>query len=258
MSDIERRGGAFRRGHLSMIAGISNSGKSAFAQAIGIETPARTLYFAADQDEWTTSTRMSANVTGTPVNDVAAALAEGGDAGRFYEEQMDADGIRYCFDSNPSLEDIGLEIDAWVDTWDEYPDFILIDNLVNIEASGEHQDDMFIMSELHGLARRTKAHVCVLAHMKEGGVKDPAMPAPKKDLYNQTQRYPDLILSVALDPESDTFRVAIVKTREGRADPQAKAPVQLGSDFSTCRFFSSPRKSWATTPTNGWGYGGEQ
>ena len=115
------------------------------------------------------------------------------------------------------------------------------------QAQFGDQDDMFIMSELHGLARRTGAHVCVLAHMKEGGIKDPKMPPPKKDLYNQTQRYPDLIFSIALDSETGDFRVAIVKTREGRADPQATNAVVLGSDFTRCQFFGSPRR------TSSWG-----
>lgn len=254
LSEVERRGGRMRRGHLSMIAGISNSGKSAFAEWLAAETNVPTLYFSADQDAWTSITRLGGILTGQTINAVAAAIAEDGPAAEYYNDQLDESSLHFVFDSNPSLADIAAELDAYVDTWDEWPELIVIDNLVNIEASGEHQDDMFIMSELHGLARRTGAHVCVLAHMKEGGIKDPKMPPPKKDLYNQTQRYPDLIFSIALDSETGDFRVAIVKTREGKADPQANNSVVLGSDFTRCQFFGSPRR------TSSWGAwdGGDQ
>jgi len=236
-----------RRGHLSMIAGISNSGKSAYAEWLAAETNVPTLYFSADQDAWTSITRLGSILTGQSTNAVAAAIAEGGPAADYYTSQMEDSNLHFVFDSNPSLEDIAAEINAYVDIWDEYPELILIDNLVNVEASGEHQDDMFIMSELHGLARRTGSHVCVLAHMKEGAIKDPKMPAPKKDLYNQTQRYPDLIVSIALDSESGDFRVAIIKTREGKADPLAQNSVVLGSDFERCSFFAAPRRqAWGT------------
>jgi hypothetical protein len=233
-----------------MIAGISNSGKSAFVEWLAAETNVPTLYFSADQDAWTSVTRLGSILTGQPTNAVAAAIAQDGPAADYYNSCMEDSNLHFVFDSNPSLEDVAAEINAYVDIWDEYPELILIDNLVNIEASGEHQDDMFIMSELHGLARRTGSHVCVLAHMKEGGVKDPKMPPPKKDLYNQTQRFPDLILSIALDPDTGDFRVAIVKTREGKADPMAANSVVLGSDFERCVFFGSPRR--ATTWAGGW------
>lgn len=231
-----------RRGHLSMIAGISNSGKSAFVEWLAAETNVPTLYFSADQDAWTSITRLGSILTGQATNAVAAAIAEDGPASDYYNTQLKDSNLHFVFDSNPSLEDVAAELDAYVDTWDMYPEMVVIDNLVNIEASGEHQDDMFIMSELHGLARRTGSHVCVLAHMKEGNVKDPKMPPPKKDLYNQTQRYPDLIFSIALDADTGDFRVAIVKTREGKADPMAVHPVVLGSDFERVQFYGSPRR----------------
>lgn len=252
MSEIERRGGRWRRGQLSMIAGASGSGKSALAESIAALTNVPSLYFSADQDAWTSITRLGAILTGQPTNAVAAAIAEEGPAADYYNSQMEDSNLHFVFDSNPSLEDIAAELNAYVDTWDEFPELILLDNLVNIEASGEHHDDMFIMSELQGLAARTSAHVCVLAHMKEGSIRDPKMPAAKKELYNQTQRFPYMILSVALDSDTGDFRVAIVKTREGKADPMAAHPVVLGSDFERIQFFPSPRRAqtWGAWDNN--------
>lgn len=250
LSEIVRRGGVFRKGHLVMIAAISNAGKSTFAEWLTAETNAPTLYFSADQDVWTTTTKLAATLSGQPTNAVAEALS-GGEGQDYYNSVLESSNIQFSFDSNPSLEDIGAELSAYVDTWDEYPDCIVIDNLGNLDTAGEHQDDRWICSELHGLARRTKACVIVLIHMKETGVKDPSMPLPKKEIYNQLHRDPDLILSVALHEESSEFRVAIVKTREAKADPMAKRPIVLGSDFERCQFFAAPRRQSAWGGWNG-------
>lgn len=250
LSEIERRGGVFRKGHLVMIAAASNSGKSSFAEWLTAEANVETLYFSADQDPWTTTTKLAALLSGQTTHAVAEALTEGGDGEAYFNSVLEESKLHFVFDSNPSLEDIGQELDAYVDTWDEYPECIVIDNITNIDASGEHHDDQFITSELHGLARRTRACVIVLAHMKEGSVKDSSMPLPKKDIYNQLHRYPDMILSVALHEENEEFRVAIVKTREGKADPQAKRPVVLGSDFSRCIFTARPTPQWGGWDNN--------
>jgi molybdopterin-guanine dinucleotide biosynthesis protein len=249
MAEVVRRGGALRSGHMSMIAGISNSGKSAFIEAIAAMANVDTLYFSADQDAWTSITRLGGILTGHTVNSVAHALSEGGPAKDHIEMELEDSRLHFVFDSNPSLEDVGLELDAYVDTWDEYPRLIVVDNLVNIDASGEHQSDLWITSELHGLARKTKSHVCVLTHAKEGPTaKAPHMPPSKADIYNQLQRYPDMILTIGFDGDTNEFRVAVVKTREAKADPLAKNPVVLYADMDTCRFS-------ATRPTPVWGGG---
>lgn len=245
MAEIQRRGGVFRRGHLVMIAAASNAGKSTFVGWLAAESNVETLYFSADQDPWTTVTKLAAVLSGDTQHTVAAAISEGAGPASYYDDVLSKSNIHFAFDSNPSLEDVSLELDAYVDTWDAYPECIVIDNLGNFDTAGEHQDDRWICSELHGMARRTKACVIVLIHMKEGSIKDPSMPLPKKEIYNQLHRDPDMILSVALHEESSEFRVAVVKTREAKADPLAKRPIVLGSDFSRGTFSAQPvRPVW--------------
>lgn len=82
-------------------------------------------------------------------------------------------------------------------------------------------------------------------------MKDPAQPPPKKDVVNQIQRYPDLILTIAINPDGNEFRVAVVKTREGRADPLAQKPVVLYADMERCTFSAHPPQSaWAAQEWN--------
>jgi hypothetical protein len=244
---VEERGGRFRRGHVVLIGGASNSGKSSLAMFISAESNVPALYFAADQDAWTTVTKFGAILSDRPSLDVAKDLAQ--DDTR-YRELLSDSRVHFVFDSNPTLADIELEIDAFVEIWDAYPDFIFIDNLVNIQGrSGEAGDDQFIVSECHGLARRTKSCVVLLVHVKEGDSKRNASWPPKKpDLLNQIQRLPDLIITVASDESTNEFRLAVVKTREGRADPSAKRPVTIWSDLAKCKFYAN---NPAPTP-NGW------
>src|SRR5574340_503755 len=196
LMEVESRGARFRSGFLVLIAGASNSGKSSLAEFIVAEAGVPTLYFSADQDAWTTMTKFGGILTDRPSLQVGEELArEGGmDA---YRDILKGSPVQFVFDSNPSLEDIALEIDAYVETWDAYPKIILIDNIVNIESEGDASGDQFIVSECHGLARRTKACVVLLAHVKEGDPKrNPSWPPKKPELLNQIQRLPDLIITV--------------------------------------------------------------
>ena len=223
-----------------MVAGIPNSGKSAFAGTLAAQTNQPTLSYSADQDAWTSTTRLIASYTGEDTNQIGLNMSSGSVD---YSGVLDRSKIQFCFDSNPTLEDINCELDAYVETWDEYPEVIVMDTLLNIAGSGEKQDDQYILGELHGIARRTKACVFVLVHASESNVKDPTRPPPVKEVINKVNALPDLILTVAYDAEAEMFYVAVGKTREGKADPKAERPIPIRADFSTMQF-GIPSPSW--------------
>lgn len=244
MGPVEQRGGVPRRGHLVLIAGVPNSGKSALAQALTAAANVPTLYFSADQDAWQTTTKLIASLTGEATNAVAHNLASGVGEG-YYDEVLSGSNVVFCFDSKPSLDDIALELDAYVDTWDEYPESIVIDTLRNVDGNGEKQDDEWIIGELHSLARRTRACIFLLAHMSRTNVKDSTKPPGIKELVNKLDSLPDLVLMVAYNAEQETLWVAVGKTREGRADPEAENPIPLKADFSRMTFGSyNAAPSW--------------
>src|SRR5574337_1312075 len=118
LHEVENRGGRLRSGFVVVIAGASNSGKSSLAQFIATETNLPTLYFAADQDAWQTMSKMGAILTDRPSIEVGQQLLTDN---TLYRELLATSKVHYVFDSNPSLEDIGLEVDAFVEVWDEYP-----------------------------------------------------------------------------------------------------------------------------------------
>ena len=227
-----------RRGQLVMVAAIPNAGKSALAEWYASQVGVPTLYISADQDEWTTMTRLASSITNTESHVIAEAIGTGQDAP--YREALASSLVAFCFDSNPSVEDIWEELDAWVEIHDDWPALIVVDNLVNIEGSGELQADQWIISELHGMARITRACVMVLVHASEASVRDHAWPPTRKDILNKLSKFPELVLTVANDPATNEFKVAVVKSRETKADPTAEHPYILGVDFERMQFMPSP------------------
>lgn len=243
---LRAAGGTFRRGHLVLVAALPNAGKSAWVQWLAAEANVKTLYFSADQDAWTATTRLAATLTGNTTHDAALAISEQGDPEEkaFYLDALSRSNLSFCFDSNPSIDDLLVELDAYVDLWDEFPEMIVIDNLINLEGSGEHEGDQYLMGELHGLARNTKACVVIVAHASESTVSDVSRPPRRKDIINKLGKLPDLIVTLALDEQTSRFLLAVVKTREAKADPNALRPLPLDSDFSRMTFFEPA----------GWGY----
>lgn len=241
MTRVVQAGGVFRRGQLVTVGGVSNAGKSAFAQWIAAETNVETLYFSADQDPRTTATRLSATLTGATVHQVSTALDQ--NEFGYFEEAMSRSNLRFCFDPSPSLDDMQLELDAYVDTFDAFPKLIVVDNLVNVDISGENLADQYILSELHKIARNTQACVLVLIHASENSTPENKAPR-KKDLINKASKYQELIITVALDDTTSDFYVVIAKTREGKSDPNARRPIVMGSNFSIQQFYASPQTAW--------------
>ena len=230
----------FRRGQLSMVAAVPNAGKSALAQYFAHNVGVPTLYFSADQDDWTTSTRLAATITGNPSWQVADEMARDP---TYYAERLAESQVSYCFDASPSVEDIGHELDAYVEMYDEWPHLIVVDNLLNIQDSGELQVDQWITSELHYLARKTRAHVMVLVHASEASTKDPLWPPTRKDILNKLSKFPELVLTLANDGNGQLL-VAVVKSRETKADPTAQHPYVLGVDFERMQIMPQPAQRW--------------
>ena len=220
----------FRRGQFVMIAAVPNAGKSSFASWLAAKMQVPTLYFSADQDPWTAMSRFIAAQTGTPAWKV---VQDGFDQ---YSHVLPPEGVNWVWDPSPTIETIDLEVDAYVEMWDAWPHLIVVDNLLNVEGSGELQDDQYILQWLHELARRTNACVLVLAHASEVTTKDTAWPPRRKDIINKLSKLQPMILTVANDEEEGVFRVALVKSREVKSDPNAKHPWTLSVDMASCTF----------------------
>src|SRR5581483_2995721 len=152
-----------------MLAGPPGAGKSTVALIAALRMRVPTLYISADSDEDTMAARAAAAITRHPVRDVEQTIAYG----LFREEYgpLLADiPVRFEYDpSDPSIEDIGNAITAWIEVWGEPPWFVVVDNLMNLSGDSdvEVQAQKKAMRDLHWLARKTKACILVLHHTSE-------------------------------------------------------------------------------------------
>lgn len=238
-----------RRGNLIMIAGAPGSGKSMLAQWWANRIGRPCLYFSADMTPVDAVTRQAANLTGHTLTDIGKAMAGTGAA--FYEDAISGSSIQFVFDSNPSLEDVVEELDAYVEVEDAWPEVIVVDNLLNLYGAEEREGQMQLLSELHQLARNTSSLVMVLHHASEANQKDPTFPPSRRDIQNKVTHFPEVVVTVALDPNDERVRFAVVKYRSGRADASGKTYLELAVDPARCAY-TRDDPSIAAAVRRGW------
>lgn len=236
----------FRRGQLVMVAGQSGGGKSTFALWLALTMGVRTLYISADMSQHTALTRTAACVTGESVTSIAAAVdpespAYKPEAVDYYCDSVADVPVTWAFDPGPSLKSINAEIDAYVEVWNAFPDLIVIDNLMDVDVGDETLGgQQYIMRELHVLSRVTSAMVLVLHHCRENpaGDKryDSSNPPAKWEIKNKLSEKPEIILTVAIDQSTQTYKVAPVKVRDGKCDDSGTTFFRLRADLERARF----------------------
>lgn len=237
-------GVTFRHGQVIMIAGQPGSMKSAFAtwMANGWNLP--TLYVCADMSAHTAITRLAALRSGVDHERVSRAFASGAgnEESKSIEDKLASTRLQFLFDDQPSLDDIEEELLAWVEMYDDLPEVLVVDNLIDLDHGN---DDEFrawreTLLWLKGIARDYGITVVVLHHARELSKSD--YPAPRKDLQGKVAQTPEIALSVSI--QGTTFRVAVVKNRTGRQDAMARSGVEYAALAATMDF--RPVGLWQT------------
>jgi hypothetical protein len=245
LKPLHDMGVVFREGKLVMIAGPSSGGKSMLAQYIVAMMNVPTLYLAADMDPDESISRLIATFSGIPTDEVREDMMS-------YVGFLEDCNIQFCFQENPSVDDIYLELDAYVEAWDHWPVLIVVDNLMDVDAGDEsYQGQLFIMQELRNIAKRTGACVIVLAHTQSEAGSDYGKPQPRNKILNKVDQKPQLIFTLGRD--EDLFRIAVVKDRNSRAtDPTAKRFITIRWHGDTASYTNKDgygqlrwRRKWA-------------
>jgi len=216
-----------RKGQLMMVAGRPGAMKSTLAMWWAAKLNLPTLYFSADMAPHTASTRLAAVLSGDPVEDVSSSIT--GAFRGYYEEFLSSCRLQFCFDSSPTVDDIALEVDAYVEVWDEWPQLIVVDNAMNVDHGlGEsYQGLLSVMDELHRLARVTGAAVWILHHTTESTTTEAHLTQPSRDIQGKITQLPEVVLTVAYDQDRGIFRIAPVKHRNGKSDPTGRTSFDL-------------------------------
>ena len=235
----------FRRGQVCMVAAAPNAGKSMFALIYAIKAQVPTLFFSADTDTTTVMMRVAAHTSGHSQVTVENNLA--GDSHYYDHHFQKIDHIKWVFDSSPSIDDLELEIRAYVELYGIAPELIIIDNLMNVaaETDNEWSGLRAIMMELHDMARKTEACVMVLHHVSEQSeYGSPSKPPARRAIHGKVSQLPALILTLGYDPNQATLAVAAVKNRFGPHTADASDYAQLLVNYAACQIGDQDEYGW--------------
>jgi hypothetical protein len=154
-------------------------------------------------------------------------------------EQLD-EFLFWSYEPAPSLEFIEEEIKAVEEVLGEYPQLLIIDNLMNLShgSDSEWQEMRSSMAAFHTLARRIDACIMVLHHVSENDSR-PFMPPPRRSVQGKVNQLPEQILSVAMNPKDGLFKIAAIKNRHGAHDPTGEEHVTLAVDASRMSLYES-------------------
>lgn len=226
---------SFRQAQLHLIAGQPGGGKTLLALWYAVVSKVPGLYISADSDSRTIASRAGAIIMNKTVTDIERIMDS--EASVLLEDAL-AEGaghIRFSFDPAPSLQDIEEEIEAWIELHGSAPAAVYVDNLMNVASQSDNEWTALrdAMSAFHYMAREYETAFIVLHHVSENEkMSKPNYPAPRKALMGKVAALPELVLSVALDSTANAYRVAVVKNRHGKADPNAEEYVTLAAEAS--------------------------
>ena len=223
-----------------MIAGRSGTQKSGFALYWTAQMNLSTLYFSADMSAFTASSRLASMFTDETTEQVETGMARGGAHKARYLDALRDSRITFSFGSPITWRGIDEEIEAYVELHDAYPEVVVFDNLMDFNgAEADYTEQMAVMSGATELARHTGATVFVLHHASDkswDARSDPWSPPSRDQVKNGMAEKPELSLTVALDPNSMEYRVAVVKQRMGPCDPTANTYSILRCEPDKTRF----------------------
>lgn len=232
-----------RHGEVVMIAGRSGTQKSGLALYWIAQMKLPSVYFSADMSPFTASARITSMVTGDTTEMVELGMRGGGAArDRYLNATKTGPGsnIHFSFGSPLTFERVEDVLEARVEVFDEYPDVICFDNLMDFDgAESEYAAQMEVMSYATELARHTGATVVVLHHASDKtweAKSDPWSPPSRDQVKGGLSEKPELSLTVAFDPYSNHYKIACVKQRMGPSDPTARNFASLRIEPSLTRF----------------------
>lgn len=229
-----------RHGEVIMIAGRSGTQKSGFALFWVASMNLPTIYFSADMSAFTASSRLASMATGDNTEIVEAGMAAGGEDQQRYLDALEGSNITLSFGSPITWRAVDEELEAFIELHDAYPEVMVFDNLMDFEdAESDYTAQMAVMANLTELARTTGATVIVLHHASDkswDARTDPWSPPSRDQVKGGLSEKPELSLSVALDPTTFEYKVAVIKQRMGACDPTARTYASLRCYPEVTRF----------------------
>ena len=234
--DLYQLGWQPRYGEMCMISARSGAGKSSLGLFFALRTGLRTLYFSGDMSAFQASSKLACAVHHKSIDDVVELLE--GDARDDILAPLPRN-IAFSF-GEITFKGIRRNIDAYVELYNEYPELVVVDNLMDIEGcDSDYTAQQAAMQQLHVLNRELGCTVWVMAHATDKGEKgrnSPHEPPPRSEIKNGMSEKPETILAIALNPFKQQLNVAIVKQRLGPSDPSGQQYASITAVADQSRF----------------------
>jgi len=209
-----------------MIAGNPGSFKSIMALNIMTQWAKAGLsgvYFSADSDEFTVARRAGAILTGDAEELVEARMVAG-DGGKYAQALTRLDAVKFVYKSL-DIDGITVELQSFESVYGAYPDFVIVDNLMDyVDSAGEWELMRTLTRDLDVIARKTTAHVCILHHTSEASVPAGVVP-PSSSIQGKVTQKARLVLTLAARGMS--LEAACVKNTNGPQDPTGRTTMQF-------------------------------
>ena len=229
-----QHGVKFRRGELTMIAGVPGSYKTQLALALADGWKVPTLYFSNDSDESTVARRLIARRMRVNTERVEERMAQ--DPKWASGQLSDTDHIKWNFSPNPTLPEIEEELQAFNEMYGSPPHLVVVDVLmkVNYMEDSEHASFSRVCDFLQSVARDYSACVTLVHHMSESVAGNPV--PPRSALQQKVSQLPALILGMAPVPWSGDLAISVLKNRNGQQDLTGKNYFTLKANPAQCWF----------------------
>lgn len=231
-----------------MIAGRSGTQKSGLALWWTATMNLPTLYLSADMSAFTASARLASMATDETTEMVEEGMAKGGKHRARYMDALKDSRITFSFGSPITWRQIDEELEAYVELWDAYPEIIVADNLMDFDgAESDYTEQMAVMSGCTELARATGATVLIMHHASDKSWEaksDPWSPPSRDQVKGGLSEKPELSLTVALDPNSLEYKIAVVKQRMGPSDPTARRYATIRCEPDKTRFHEYKQRAF--------------
>lgn len=239
-------GAKIRQGQLTLVAAGSGVGKSSIITFIAMNMWTKdrqrvpTLYFSADSDVTTFGIRAGTMAIEEAFTADIEKKILSKDQETLEKIQESTSHMWVCFDSAPSCKDIQDEVDAYALVNGEYPQLIVVDNLMDVRhGTDERMGQDAILDFLKQLASAAQAAVVVLCHVvamgkgkdENGRVIDVDYasgkhPIPLSGIMNKLDKRPRLILTL-FEADTTVLGVCIVKNNNGRRDAEGNLQVHI-------------------------------
>jgi replicative DNA helicase len=225
----------FRRSEVSMIAGQPGAGKSLLALWLAVhwaQQGLRGIYFSADSAELGQAARaLSMVMMNLPVREAEQMLENEDDWA--LEGVAKINDLFWSFEDDLSYENIDDEIQAFIELWGTCPDFIVVDNLTDVEGQSEDEwaTQRRALKALVQLARKTDAAMVVLHHTSEDPRQKEDPCPPRSAIQGKCSQKPAVILTVA--DRGSRRPVACVKNRYGSSDKTGQSANWFRLDEDT-------------------------